>query len=168
VKAVLSVGGFGTRLRPLTETVKKELLPLVHRPILDHTLDRLVRNGVQDVAMSSPNLEAVDVGDGALTDIEGGRRAGLVGVWVDRGLAAPAGGPPAATSVDSRPSGSARRARRRQRTAVVLANPTCHRITRRSRAHVEMLRDRPQPNLDLVADSLESGDLLELQNEDSM
>jgi hypothetical protein len=31
-----------------------------------------------------------------------------------------------------------------------------------------MLRDRPQPNLDLVADSLESGDLFELQNEDSM
>jgi len=90
---VVLVGGFGTRLRSLTETVKKELLPLVDRPILDHTLDRLVRHGVQDVVVSSPYLEAVDVGDGALTDIEGARRAGLVGVWVDRGLAAPAGGP---------------------------------------------------------------------------
>jgi FMN phosphatase YigB (HAD superfamily) len=47
-----------------------------------------VRHGVQDVVMSSPYLEAVDVGDGARTDIEGARRAGLVGVWVDRGLAA--------------------------------------------------------------------------------
>jgi mannose-1-phosphate guanylyltransferase len=57
MKAVVLVGGFGTRLRPLTETVKKELLPLVDRPILDHTLDRLVRHGVRDVVMSSPYLE---------------------------------------------------------------------------------------------------------------
>ena len=57
MKAVVLVGGFGTRLRPLTETVKKELLPLVDRPALDHTLDRLVRHGVTEVVMSSPYLE---------------------------------------------------------------------------------------------------------------
>lgn len=57
MKAVILVGGFGTRMRPLTETVKKELLPLVDRPILDHTLDRLVRHGVDEVVMSSPYLE---------------------------------------------------------------------------------------------------------------
>ncbi len=57
MKAVVLVGGFGTRLRPRTETIKKELLPLVDRPILDHTLDRLVRHGVDDVVMSSPYLE---------------------------------------------------------------------------------------------------------------
>jgi mannose-1-phosphate guanylyltransferase len=57
MKAVVLVGGFGTRLRPLTETVKKELLPLVDRPILDHTLDRLVLHGVHEVVMSSPYLE---------------------------------------------------------------------------------------------------------------
>jgi mannose-1-phosphate guanylyltransferase len=57
VKAVVLVGGQGTRLRPLTATVKKELLPLVDRAILDHTLDRLVRHGVHEVVMSSPYLE---------------------------------------------------------------------------------------------------------------
>jgi NDP-sugar pyrophosphorylase family protein len=57
MKAVVLVGGEGTRLRPITETVKKELLPLVDRPILDHTLDRLVRHGVDEVVMSSPYLE---------------------------------------------------------------------------------------------------------------
>ena len=57
MKAVVLVGGFGTRLRPLTETMKKELLPLVDRPILGHTLDRLVRHGVHEVVMSSPYLE---------------------------------------------------------------------------------------------------------------
>lgn len=57
MKAVVLVGGQGTRLRPLTETVKKELLPLVDRPILDHTLDRLVRHGVHEVVLSSSYLE---------------------------------------------------------------------------------------------------------------
>ena len=51
------VGGQGTRFRPLTETIKKELLPLVDRPILDHTLDRLVRHGVHEVVLSSSYLE---------------------------------------------------------------------------------------------------------------
>jgi mannose-1-phosphate guanylyltransferase len=58
MKAVVLVGGFGTRLRPLTETVKKELLPLVDRPILDHVLDHLARHGVHEVVLSSPYLEA--------------------------------------------------------------------------------------------------------------
>jgi len=58
MKAVVLVGGFGTRLRPLTETIKKELLPLVDRPILDHTLDRLGHHGVHEVIMSSPYLES--------------------------------------------------------------------------------------------------------------
>ncbi len=57
MKAVVLVGGQGTRLRPLTETIKKELLPLVDRTILDHTLDRLVEHGVHEVLMSSPYLE---------------------------------------------------------------------------------------------------------------
>ena len=57
MKAVVLVGGQGTRLRPLTETIKKELLPLVDRPILDHTLDRLVRHGVHEVVLSSSYLE---------------------------------------------------------------------------------------------------------------
>jgi len=57
VKAVVLAGGQGTRRRPRTETVKKELLPLVDRAILHHSLDRLVRHGVDEVIMSSPYLE---------------------------------------------------------------------------------------------------------------
>lgn len=57
MKAVVLVGGEGTRLRPLTETVPKPLLPLVDRPILDHVLDHLVEHGVREVLMSSPYLE---------------------------------------------------------------------------------------------------------------
>ena len=57
MKAVVLVGGEGTRLRPLTETIPKPLLPLVDRPILDHVLDHLVTHGVREVIMSSPYLE---------------------------------------------------------------------------------------------------------------
>ena len=57
MRAVVLVGGEGTRLRPLTETVPKPLLPLVDRPILDHVLDHLVLHGVDEVIMSSPYLE---------------------------------------------------------------------------------------------------------------
>jgi NDP-sugar pyrophosphorylase family protein len=58
VKAVVLVGGEGTRLRPLTETIPKTLLPFMNRPLLDHVLDRLAEHGVDEVICSSPYLEA--------------------------------------------------------------------------------------------------------------
>src|SRR6266545_2512860 len=58
MRAVVLVGGEGTRLRPLTETIPKPLLPLMDRPSLDHVLDHLVRHGVHEVVLSSPYLES--------------------------------------------------------------------------------------------------------------
>ena len=58
MKAVVLVGGEGTRLRPLTETTPKPLLPLMDRRSLDHVLDHLARHGVHEVVLSSPYLEA--------------------------------------------------------------------------------------------------------------
>jgi NDP-sugar pyrophosphorylase family protein len=57
MKAVVLVGGEGTRLRPLTETIPKPLIPLMDRRFLDSVLDHLVRHGVDEVVMSSPYLE---------------------------------------------------------------------------------------------------------------
>ncbi len=57
MKAVVLVGGEGTRMRPLTETMPKPLLPLVDRPSLSHVLDHLGRHGVTEVVLSSPYLE---------------------------------------------------------------------------------------------------------------
>jgi mannose-1-phosphate guanylyltransferase len=57
VEAVVLVGGEGTRLRPLTETIPKPLIPLVDRPFLDHVLDHLSGHGVDEVLLSSPYLE---------------------------------------------------------------------------------------------------------------
>jgi len=49
---VILVGGEGTRLRPLTVTVPKPVLPLVDRPFLAYMLEWLRRHGVDDVIMS--------------------------------------------------------------------------------------------------------------------
>jgi mannose-1-phosphate guanylyltransferase len=57
VKAIVLVGGEGTRLRPLTDTIPKPLIPLVDRPFLHHVLDHLGRHGVEEVILSSSYLE---------------------------------------------------------------------------------------------------------------
>jgi mannose-1-phosphate guanylyltransferase len=59
VKAIVLVGGEGTRMRPLTETIPKSLIPLVDRPFLQHVMERLVRHGVHEALLSSPYLASV-------------------------------------------------------------------------------------------------------------
>lgn len=44
--SVILVGGFGTRLRPLTDKVPKPMLPLLGRPLLAYTFDQLRAAGV--------------------------------------------------------------------------------------------------------------------------
>ncbi|HEY7380733.1 MAG TPA: NDP-sugar synthase [Gaiella sp.] len=50
--AVILVGGQGTRLRPLTERTRKDMLPLVDRPLLAFTLEHLRRHGVRRALVS--------------------------------------------------------------------------------------------------------------------
>src|SRR5215208_328400 len=52
MQAVILVGGEGTRLRPLTSTVPKPVVPLVDRPFIVYMLEWLRRHGVDDVIMS--------------------------------------------------------------------------------------------------------------------
>jgi mannose-1-phosphate guanylyltransferase len=52
MQAVILVGGEGTRLRPLTSTVPKPVVPLVDRPFIAYMLEWLTRHGVDDVIMS--------------------------------------------------------------------------------------------------------------------
>jgi mannose-1-phosphate guanylyltransferase len=63
VRAVVLVGGFGTRLRPLTLSVPKPMLPVGHVPIIERLVANLVRGGVDDVTLAlgfrpEPFLEA--------------------------------------------------------------------------------------------------------------
>jgi mannose-1-phosphate guanylyltransferase len=50
--AVILVGGFGTRLRPLTDRTRKDMLPLVDRPLLAYTFEHLRRHGVERAVLS--------------------------------------------------------------------------------------------------------------------
>lgn len=50
--AVVLVGGFGTRLRPLTNEIPKPMLPIAHRPMIVRLVDRLAAGGVTDVVLA--------------------------------------------------------------------------------------------------------------------
>ena len=52
MQALILAGGEGTRLRPLTSTVPKPVVPLVDRPFIAFMLDWLRGHGVDDVIMS--------------------------------------------------------------------------------------------------------------------
>lgn len=50
--AVVLVGGFGTRLRPLTNDIPKPMLPVGHVPMIERLVNRLARGGVTDVVLA--------------------------------------------------------------------------------------------------------------------
>ncbi len=50
--AVILVGGQGTRLRPLTDRTRKDMLPIVDRPLLAYTFEHLARHGVERAIVS--------------------------------------------------------------------------------------------------------------------
>jgi mannose-1-phosphate guanylyltransferase len=52
MKALMLVGGFGTRLRPITYSVPKQLIPLAGKPMLFHVLD-LLPNDVEEVVLAT-------------------------------------------------------------------------------------------------------------------
>ena len=52
MQAVILVGGFGTRLRPLTRDVPKQMLPVVDRPMIEHVVAHLAAHGVTRVVLS--------------------------------------------------------------------------------------------------------------------
>lgn len=49
LKALVLAAGYATRLRPLTDSVPKQLLPVGGRPMVDWILDKIDEAGVEDV-----------------------------------------------------------------------------------------------------------------------
>jgi mannose-1-phosphate guanylyltransferase len=72
VQAVILAGGEGTRLRPLTSTVPKPVVPLVDRPFIAFMIEWLREQGVDDIVMCCGFL-ATSVrnvlGDGSRLDV---------------------------------------------------------------------------------------------------
>jgi mannose-1-phosphate guanylyltransferase len=71
VQALILVGGEGTRLRPLTSTVPKPVVPLVDRPFIVFMLDWLRRHGVDEVVLSCGSGRLAEGVRGVLGEGEG-------------------------------------------------------------------------------------------------
>jgi dTDP-glucose pyrophosphorylase/CBS domain-containing protein len=70
--AVIMAGGFGTRLRPLTDHVPKPMLPIGDRPLLARTLERL-----HDAGIRSINITTHYLGDAIVKYFGDGESLGL-------------------------------------------------------------------------------------------
>jgi glucose-1-phosphate thymidylyltransferase len=68
MKALVLSGGSGTRLRPITHTSAKQLLPVANKPVLFYGLEAIAAAGITDVGIvvgdTAPAIEAA-VGDGS-------------------------------------------------------------------------------------------------------
>lgn len=84
VTAVLMAGGKGERLRPLTLTTPKPLLPIGGKPIIDYNIASLRRNGVEDIFVTVNYLkekmtEHFAQGDSRVMCVAEPRRMGTFG-----------------------------------------------------------------------------------------
>lgn len=67
-KAVIMAGGFGTRLRPLTMTLPKPMVPIANRPMMEHIVNLLKKNNITDIISLlyfSPDKITSYFGDGS-------------------------------------------------------------------------------------------------------
>ncbi len=66
-KAVLTGGGRATRLRPLTHTINKHLLPLANKPMIFHAIEKVAEAGVEEIYINTnPGEDQLQkyIGDG--------------------------------------------------------------------------------------------------------
>jgi NDP-sugar pyrophosphorylase family protein len=103
MRAIVLVGGEGTRLRPLTWRTPKQLVPILNRPLLEHLLRYLHGHDVKHVTLAmTQRSEAIReaLGDGSALGVEldyayeetplgsGGAIASVARGWSDEGSAA--------------------------------------------------------------------------------
>ncbi|MFH8585280.1 glucose-1-phosphate thymidylyltransferase [Streptomyces celluloflavus] len=68
MKALVLAGGTGSRLRPITHTSAKQLVPVANKPVLFYGIESLVAAGITEIGIvtgdTAPEIEAA-VGDGS-------------------------------------------------------------------------------------------------------
>lgn len=62
MKALITSGGRGTRLRPITHTQNKHLIPIANKPILHYALEYVSEAGIKEVGIIT-NADTTDVQD---------------------------------------------------------------------------------------------------------
>lgn len=72
MKAIIAAGGRGTRIRPITWTMNKHLIPLANKPMIVHAIEKVKSAGITDVILN------VNPGDTEMSDALGdGSRYGV-------------------------------------------------------------------------------------------
>ena len=72
VSVLLMAGGFGTRLKPLTNDTPKPMLVVGGKPIIEHNIDRLIKFGIKEFYISVKYLKEQIInyfGDGSAKGI---------------------------------------------------------------------------------------------------
>lgn len=68
MKALVLAGGKGTRLKPFTHTIQKQLFPIANKPVLHYIIEKIVRAGIREIGVIvGPNKDQVKnaLGDGS-------------------------------------------------------------------------------------------------------
>ena len=78
MKALVLSGGRGTRLRPLTFTLAKQLIPLANQPILGYVLDQIEKTGIKEVAV----IVAAETADSVKDYVKDGSRWNLKTTYI--------------------------------------------------------------------------------------
>lgn len=60
-KAIIPVAGWGTRRLPITKIIEKSMLPVGNRPLVDYSVQELIKAGVTDIYMVVSNVEPCQV-----------------------------------------------------------------------------------------------------------
>ena len=60
-KAIIPVAGWGTRRLPITKIIEKSMLPVGNRPLVDYSVQELIKAGITDIYMIISNVEPCQV-----------------------------------------------------------------------------------------------------------
>lgn len=60
-KAIIPVAGWGTRRLPITKVIEKSMLPVGNRPLVDYSVQELIKAGVTDIYMVISDTEPCQV-----------------------------------------------------------------------------------------------------------